>query len=92
MGKLLFCKIHAFLLVTVPKRAVVAQFAERSAPDRRALVRGSPNETSPHTVMAIVACEIRRRSKVLQDPIQIIPLGYSETKLGANNKDEGKTT
>ena len=53
----------------------VAKFAEHSASDRRARVRGSPGETLPCTLMAPGACKIRCECNVLQVPSQIIPLG-----------------
>ena len=55
---------------------------EHSAPYWRARVRGSPDETSPCTLMASGACKIRRGCNILQVPIQIIPLGVA--KLGSH--------
>ena len=48
----------------------VAKFAEHSASDRRARVRGSPGETLPCTLMAPGACKIRCECNVLQVAIQ----------------------
>ena len=54
---------------------------EHSAPDRRAWVQGSPDETAPCTLMTPGACKIRRGCNVLQVHIQIIPLGVPKRKI-----------
>ena len=70
-------KVFMFIILgifIILYKAEVALPAEYSALDRKARVQGSPDETSPCTIMAPVASKIRHECNVLQVPIQIIAL------------------
>ena len=59
---------------------MVVLTVEHSDPERRAKVRGSPDETLPYALMAPGACNIHHGSNVLQVPNQNYKSGVTKAE------------